>query len=184
MKQYGFTLIELLVVMSIIAILTTIGLVAYKSIQESARDTERREEILQIAAAIEAHKDNTTNEYVFTTGTTTDTDLAKEFPQSVSGTTLIGPAAGLDPLGNNYCIVTVTTVESLTPPTSVDDTNCTALQATSGGSAVGTGNNLATAGTSTEPLNNSTSSAKGWVLCAQLETTTTPFCKVSSTGAP
>jgi prepilin-type N-terminal cleavage/methylation domain-containing protein len=37
----GFTIIELLVVISIIGILTTIGIVSFSSIQSGARNTQR-----------------------------------------------------------------------------------------------------------------------------------------------
>ncbi len=51
----GFTLVELLVVISIIAILSVIGITVYSSVQKSARDAQRRGDIEAIAKALEAH---------------------------------------------------------------------------------------------------------------------------------
>ena len=52
----GFTLIELLVVISIIAILTTIGMTVYTGTQRSARDAKRRGDIDAIKKALEVNK--------------------------------------------------------------------------------------------------------------------------------
>lgn len=52
----GFTLIELLVVISIIAILSVIGLAVFSGVQKNARDARRREDITAIAQALEANK--------------------------------------------------------------------------------------------------------------------------------
>lgn len=52
----GFTLIELLVVISIIAILSVIGLVYYSGIQQKARDSTRKADIAAITNALEINK--------------------------------------------------------------------------------------------------------------------------------
>ncbi len=51
----GFTLIELLVVISIIAILSVIGITVFSGVQKSARDATRRSDIDAIAKAMEVH---------------------------------------------------------------------------------------------------------------------------------
>lgn len=51
----GFTLIELLVVVSIIAVLSLIGVTVYSSAQGKARDTKRRADIDAISNALEVH---------------------------------------------------------------------------------------------------------------------------------
>lgn len=49
----GFTLVELMVVISIIAILSVVGVVVYSNVQKSARDAQRRSELEAIAQAYE-----------------------------------------------------------------------------------------------------------------------------------
>lgn len=55
MKKTGFTLIELLVTVSIIAIVTAIGLAAYFEIQKGARDSRRKQDLRSIQAALEIY---------------------------------------------------------------------------------------------------------------------------------
>lgn len=52
----GFTLIELMVVITIIAVLSLIGIVAFTSVQKNARDARRRGDVDAIANALEANK--------------------------------------------------------------------------------------------------------------------------------
>lgn len=58
-KSKGFTLIELLVVISIIAILSAIGLVNYQQVAKKGRDSRRQADLRTIQAAMEQyHTDN------------------------------------------------------------------------------------------------------------------------------
>lgn len=59
----GFTLIELLVVISIIAILSVIGIVVFGSVQKGARDAARKADIKAISNAMEANYENTGSTY-------------------------------------------------------------------------------------------------------------------------
>ena len=54
-KQKGFTLIELLVVISIIAILSVIGLVAYNTFLKNARDSKRQSDLKFIQSSLEEY---------------------------------------------------------------------------------------------------------------------------------
>lgn len=59
-QNKAFTLVELLVVISIIAILSIIGLAIYTNIQKNARDAKRQADIGTIANAMEANYGKTT----------------------------------------------------------------------------------------------------------------------------
>ncbi len=65
----GFTLIELLIAISIIAILSVIGLNLYQSVYKSARDTKRRSDVKFIQSALEQyHGDQKYYPYTVTSG--------------------------------------------------------------------------------------------------------------------
>lgn len=54
-KKSGFTLIELLVTISIIAILSTIGIVVYSSVLKQGRDSKRLSDLRSIQSALEQY---------------------------------------------------------------------------------------------------------------------------------
>ena len=61
----GFTLVELMVVLSIIAILSVVGIVLYSGAQIKARDSIRKNDLNNIATALELYKQSsTTLQYV------------------------------------------------------------------------------------------------------------------------
>lgn len=47
----GFTIVELLIVIVVIAILASIGIVAYNGVQQRARDTKRKDDLAKIVKA-------------------------------------------------------------------------------------------------------------------------------------
>jgi len=55
-SQRGFTLIEVLVAATIIAVLTSIGVVSYQAANRRARDAKRKADLEQIRAALEMYK--------------------------------------------------------------------------------------------------------------------------------
>lgn len=84
----GFTLIELLVVISIIAVLSTIGLVSYQGVQSKGRDSIRKSNLNTLATALEiyyqknSHYPGSTNPNGCDTGATgtfydPETDMTK-----------------------------------------------------------------------------------------------------------
>lgn len=54
-RRKGFTLIELLIVISIIAILSAIGLVSYSNFMKSSRDARRQSDLKFIQSALEEY---------------------------------------------------------------------------------------------------------------------------------
>ncbi len=54
----GFTLIELLVVISIIALLSVIGVTVFSGVQKTARDSKRKGDIDAVAKALEVNYSN------------------------------------------------------------------------------------------------------------------------------
>ena len=59
----GFTLVELLVVVSIIAILSVIGMAIFTGIQPRARDTGRKADLKAISSAMEVGYNESTGRY-------------------------------------------------------------------------------------------------------------------------
>lgn len=59
-KKSGFTLVELLVVISIIAVLSMVGITLYSGVQKNARDARRKTDIDAIANAMETNFGKTT----------------------------------------------------------------------------------------------------------------------------
>ena len=55
-NKRGFTLVELLIVITIIAVLSVIGITVYSGVQKNARDARRRADIDSIAKALEIYK--------------------------------------------------------------------------------------------------------------------------------
>lgn len=82
---HGFTLIELLVVITLIAILSAIGMTTYASVQKDARDARRKLDIDAIANAMEANYDNVTGKY-------------KNFSTSLMANNSTTPSVPADPL--------------------------------------------------------------------------------------
>ncbi|MBI4039997.1 type II secretion system protein [Candidatus Daviesbacteria bacterium] len=58
-KNRGFTLIELLVTISIIAILSAIGIVTFSGVQVSARDSKRKQDLNALKTSLEVYKQQT-----------------------------------------------------------------------------------------------------------------------------
>jgi len=52
----GFTLLELLVSITIIAVLTAIGIVSYSSVNKRSRDVKRKSDLEQIRSALEMYR--------------------------------------------------------------------------------------------------------------------------------
>jgi prepilin-type N-terminal cleavage/methylation domain-containing protein len=51
----GFTIVEIIIAIIVVAILTTITIVSYSSIQQRSRDSERRNHVTQIRMALDKY---------------------------------------------------------------------------------------------------------------------------------
>lgn len=138
----GFTLVELLVVISIIAILSVIGLTIFTSTQRNARDAKRRADIDAIANALEVGKVINTAVY--------------QFP--VYSTSFAGGAFPVDPSSpaQAYCITTATTGITPAVATAAFATGCSGW---SGSVVINNGNPIGT-------------TINAWTVCASLENAT------------
>lgn len=68
-KRLGFTLVEVLVTVSIIAILTSVGLATYTGAQKRSRDARRMADLEAVRSALELYRaDNPTVGYPTTAG--------------------------------------------------------------------------------------------------------------------
>lgn len=54
-SKRGFTIVELIVVITVIAILATIVIVSYSSVQKSSRDSQRKSDVTQVKIALEKY---------------------------------------------------------------------------------------------------------------------------------
>jgi general secretion pathway protein G len=111
-SKSGFTLIELLVVVVIIGILASITIIAYRGIQERARDDRRKTDIASITKALELYyQDNGT--YPIPSGTTSTINTSWYSSNDSSWTTftnLLVPNATksvpTDPRNNGHPLTT------------------------------------------------------------------------------
>lgn len=154
MTKRGFTLIELLVVISIIAILSVIGLTLFSSVQKSARDARRKMDIDAIAKALEIAKTGTG--YV-----------------TIDGTSFAGGKVPVDSsnitAGTYYCVYSRT-----------DNTVTTAPPSWAGGTCP----TVAAAGEVRHTILDNkvelVTSATNWTVCASLENPVSTYCKSST----
>jgi general secretion pathway protein G len=55
-NRHGFSLLELLVTVTIIAVLTSIGVVSYSTVNKRSRDVKRKSDIEQLRSALEMYR--------------------------------------------------------------------------------------------------------------------------------
>lgn len=111
-KNQGFTFIELLVVVTIIAVLTAIGAVSYRSTNRNARDAKRMADLERIRSALEICRSET-----------------GEYPSSISGGVSCGGETYLSPLpsdpqGGDYTYNYINPTSYNVCATLEDDDNC------------------------------------------------------------
>lgn len=144
-KKSGFTLVELLVVISIIAILSVIGMAIFTGVQKNARDAKRRADIDAIGNALEVAKTSTT--YASIDGTkfanssvpTDSGNVTSGMTYCVlSNTTAIAPTAisaawSTAACPSSYTAISSTAVTMVT--SALSWTVCASLEATTGTTA-------------------------------------------------
>jgi prepilin-type N-terminal cleavage/methylation domain-containing protein len=101
--QRGFTLIELIVIITVIAILTGIGVFGFITYQQQGRDTERQTQTKLIAEALEKYYDEN-GEYPGCEAITTDPGVVqKNTLTSLSSATFLAPNAPDGTLNSIQC---------------------------------------------------------------------------------
>lgn len=145
-KNKGFTLIELLVVVSIIAILSAIGLVSYTSFLKNSRDARRQSDLKFIQSALEEyHTDQIFYPSAITPGSSltnltgrplpSPTPSSKTYLKIIPSDPLPSPAPqysyqqlpgicdnGIGGNCTSYCLFAF--LENLLTPKTEDSTNC------------------------------------------------------------
>lgn len=112
LRESGFTLVEILVVISIISILSAIGLVVYQNTQASARNTIRKSDLNNLASALELYLQTYKSYYVSSnhgTANGADCDIdTNAFYSSNITNYLSDNTMPQDPSTNaNYCYISL-----------------------------------------------------------------------------
>lgn len=103
MKKTGFTLIELLIAISIIAILATIGFVAYTSVLKSGRDSKRQSDLRSIQSALEQYHNDQGNYPALLSSPLKSPDNTKTYLNQLPQDPL-GSAYGYTLISLSYCL--------------------------------------------------------------------------------
>lgn len=101
MTVRGFTLIELMVTITIIAILSTVGLVVYSTVQKTARVSKRVQDLQALRTAIELFKSSVGSYPSVTTAGTFVCANALSGSNALTPTYM--PTIPDDPSGSGYC---------------------------------------------------------------------------------
>lgn len=129
-KERGFTLIELLVVISIIAILTTIGIVSFQGAQRSARDAKRKNDLKVVQYALVSYSQDNGGIFPAKTGTNEVTNYTQMTTSDSPSLQSAGylPSVPTDPRNNvtggyQYKYRTATGGTTFTLRTCLENTN-------------------------------------------------------------
>ncbi len=146
-NKNGFTLVELMVVITIIAILTVIGITVYNGVQKNARDARRRADIDSIASAMEANYGKVTaGKYSALAGTMFSSNTVPEDPVNKTDSTSCSKNACY------YCVREAAIDADLTINVCAIPEDRVSPDKPSGAKDF-------------------------WVVCANLESSTTPYCR-------
>ncbi len=108
MKRNAFTLVELLIVISIISVLSTVGVVTFQGVQSKARDSTRKSDLQKLATALEIYFQQN-SKYIVNTDKTdiascqtdpTSSTFYTSIANNISGGTISDPSSKLA-----YCYI-------------------------------------------------------------------------------
>ncbi len=102
-KKNGFTLIELIVSVTIIAVLTVIGVISFSGTNEKARDSRRITDLESIRMALELYRQGTGGTYPADKDVLVP-DYMQEMPKGPKGEVYTYEQKGI---GYNYIISTI-----------------------------------------------------------------------------
>lgn len=164
----GFTLVELLIAVTVLAVISLIGIAVLTGLQASARDAKRREDITNIAKSIESNKNYSTGNYLYSFFK----ELPREFPSAIPE----------DPLNNTsnpnirYCMA-VNQIDA-TPPdtTSTRNLNWSSQTCADLSLTVSYNTFIWHELPQKQTLGSANGHVKSWALCASMEKAATPFC--------
>lgn len=149
----GFTLVELLVVISIIAILSVIGITVFTGVQKNARDSRKRADIEAIAKAFEVKYNNTGTYGDLTPANNTNLFSGGVFPNDPKGKdyTIIVTGSAINASGFRVCAA----LESNSTPTCASPSeNCFCKASAQGDPPPTTGDGTTIAITNAPPPDN------------------------------
>lgn len=108
-KNKGFTLIELIVSVTIIAVLTVVGMVSYTGTSKKARDSRRMADLEKIRIALEIYRQGEGGTYP--ADGTLGTVLVPKYMQELPVGPKVGDIYEYDQTGTGYTYILRTTLE-------------------------------------------------------------------------
>lgn len=118
----GFTLIELLVTVSILAIISTIGLTAYQTVKSKARDSIRKQDLNTLATALEIHFQKK-GYFIQGNGSCLDSQIFYQLKEPGIGPYISESQVPKDPAGELYCYISVNNGEGFRLFAKLENTN-------------------------------------------------------------
>lgn len=98
----GFTLMEFLVVISIIAVLSTIGLITFQGTTTKTRDAVRKNDLNTLATALEIYFQKNQGKYILGSGSCQQDNANSTFYADIKQY-IIGDVPKDPKTGDNYC---------------------------------------------------------------------------------
>lgn len=116
-KTKGFTLIELLITISILAVLSTIGMLMYQGVLSKTRDATRKSDLNKLASALEIYYQSNNKFVVNSNGSdliTCDPSTSSPFYNAIKSNLSDGVAPPDPSTGKAYCYLSSSNGQSFT----------------------------------------------------------------------